>query len=64
MGIADKASNKLQDLKGRGKEKTGRAAGNRDLEIEGKADQVKAAAKDVGEKVKEVGTKAKRLVDP
>ena len=64
MGIADKALNKLQDLKGRGKEATGRAAGNKELEIEGQADQVKAAAKDVGEKAKEVGTKAKRLVNP
>ena len=64
MGTTDKASNKIQDLKGRGKETWGRAAGDRDLEIEGKADQVKAAVKDVGETVKEAGTKAKRIGNP
>jgi uncharacterized protein YjbJ (UPF0337 family) len=64
MGIVDKVSNKIQDLKGRGKETWGRAAGDSDLEIEGKADQVKAAVKDVGETVKEAGTKAKRMVNP
>jgi len=59
MATADKASNKIQDLKGRVKQKTGRATGNKDLESEGKADQVVAAAKDVGEKVKDVGEKVK-----
>jgi uncharacterized protein YjbJ (UPF0337 family) len=64
MGHADKAANKIQDLKGRAKETTGRATGNRNLEDEGKTDQVKAAVKDVGEKVKEAGEKVKRLVKP
>ena len=64
MGITNKASNKIRNLKGRAKEGTGRAAGDKHLEIEGKADQVEAAAREVGEKVKDAGTKAKKLVDP
>jgi len=64
MGNADKAANKLQDLKGKVKETTGRATGNKDLESKGKTDQVKAAAKDVGEEVKSAGNKIKRLVNP
>jgi len=64
MSASGKASNKVEDLKGRVKETTGRATGNKDLESEGKVDQVKAAAKDVGETVKEVGSRAKRLVNP
>ena len=68
MGATGKTSNKVEDLKGRAKEATGRVTGNKDLEAEGK---VEAAAKDVGqkveeagEKVKDVGTKAKHLVKP
>jgi uncharacterized protein YjbJ (UPF0337 family) len=64
MGHADKASNKVQDLKGRAKEAAGRVTKDKDLELGGKADQVAAAAKDVGEKVKDVGEKAKRLLKP
>jgi uncharacterized protein YjbJ (UPF0337 family) len=61
MSTSDKASNKVQDVKGRVKETVGRATGDRDLESKGKTDQVKAAVKDVGEKVKDAGVKAKRL---
>lgn len=57
MGAGDKFANKVQDAKGRVKETVGRATGNRDLEAEGHVDQVKAAAKDVGEKVKDVAKK-------
>jgi uncharacterized protein YjbJ (UPF0337 family) len=64
MSTADKASNKVQDLKGRVKETTGRATGNNDLETKGQADQVKAAVKDIGEKVKDAGNKVKRVVKP
>jgi uncharacterized protein YjbJ (UPF0337 family) len=62
MGKADKASNKIQDLKGRAKQMTGRATGDKDLESEGKVDQIVAAAKDVGEKVKEAGATVERIV--
>jgi uncharacterized protein YjbJ (UPF0337 family) len=63
MGSTDKASHKIEDLKGRVKQVAGRATGDRDLEVDGKRDQVKAAVKDVGEKIKDVGEKAKRLVE-
>ena len=57
MSTADKASNKAQDIKGKVKEAVGDATGNNDLEAKGKADQAKAAVKDVGEKAKDaVGT--------
>lgn len=62
MGTADKASNKVQDLKGRAKQKTGRATGNKDLESEGKADQIGAAAKGVAEKIKDAGAVVERIV--
>ena len=39
MGLKDKAENKVEDLKGQGKESAGKATGDRDLEAEGKADQ-------------------------
>ena len=64
MSTADKASDKIQGLKGRVKETAGRATGNTDLETKGQADQVKAAVKDVGETVKDAGNKAKRVVNP
>jgi uncharacterized protein YjbJ (UPF0337 family) len=59
MGISDKASNKGQDLKGKGEEAVGKVTGDKDLERKGKADQVKSAAKDAGEKVKDTVSKAK-----
>jgi uncharacterized protein YjbJ (UPF0337 family) len=52
-------SNKGQDLKGKGKEAVGKVTGDKDLERKGKADQVKSAAKDAGEKVKDTVSKAK-----
>ncbi len=54
MAVDDKASNKGQDAKGKAKEAAGKATGNAKLEGEGKNDQKAAAAKDAGEKVKDV----------
>jgi uncharacterized protein YjbJ (UPF0337 family) len=54
MGLADKASNKAEELKGKGKEATGQAADDPELEAEGKADQVEGNLKQAGEKVKDV----------
>ncbi|MCJ0904436.1 CsbD family protein [Rhodococcus sp. ARC_M6] len=59
MGIADKAQNKAEDLGGKAKEAAGGATGNKDLENEGKADQVKSAVKDAGEKVKDAASSVK-----
>ena len=52
--LADKASNKAEELKGKGKEATGRATDDPELEAEGKTDQAKANLKQVGEKIKDV----------
>jgi len=53
VGIEDKISNKVQDLKGEGKEHAGRASDDPQLEAEGRGDQTKADLKDAGEKVKD-----------
>ena len=55
MGLKDKAENKVENLKGQGKESAGRATGDESLEAEGKADQTSAKVKDAGEKVKDAG---------
>ena len=54
MGLADKASNKAEELKGEGKEATGQATNDPELEAEGKTDQAKGNLKQAGEKVKDV----------
>lgn len=53
MGIDDKIKNKGQELRGKGKERTGEATGDRDLQAEGQNDQSKADLKQAGEKVKD-----------
>jgi uncharacterized protein YjbJ (UPF0337 family) len=53
MGTEDKISNKVEQLKGKGKEATGRATDDERLENEGKADQGKANIKQAGEKIKD-----------
>jgi uncharacterized protein YjbJ (UPF0337 family) len=53
MGTKDKASNKIQDMKGKVKETVGSTTGNKDLEAKGKTDQAKSSVKDVGEHVKD-----------
>lgn len=53
MGLMDKASNKLEDLKGQGKEQAGKANDDPQLEAEGKADQGEASLKQAGEHVKD-----------
>jgi uncharacterized protein YjbJ (UPF0337 family) len=62
MGTQDKASNKLQDVKGKVEETVGKVTGDDDLEDRGKADQVKASVKDVGEKVKDAASEIKDAV--
>jgi|HubBroStandDraft_5_1064220.scaffolds.fasta_scaffold421585_2 uncharacterized protein YjbJ (UPF0337 family) len=52
MGTKDRASNKMQDAKGKVKETVGSAVGNKDLENEGKTDQTRAGFKDAGEDLK------------
>ncbi|SNS55141.1 CsbD family protein [Rhodococcoides kyotonense] len=59
MGLDDKISNKAEDLGGKAKEATGAATGDRDLEAEGKGDQVSSAVKDAGEKIKDAASTVK-----
>ena len=54
MGLADKASNKAEELKGKGKEAIGRVSDDPELEAEGKTDQAKGNLKQAGEKIKDV----------
>ena len=54
MGLGDKINNKAEELKGKGKEATGKATGDKELEAEGHADQVKGNLKQAGEKIKDV----------
>ncbi|MGH3782514.1 MAG: CsbD family protein [Pseudonocardiaceae bacterium] len=53
MGLADKASNKAEELKGKGKAATGQATDDPGLEAEGKTDQAKGNLKQAGEKIKD-----------
>ena len=54
MSGIDKLKNKAEELGGKGKEAVGDATDNRDLEAEGKSDQVSGNLKQAGEKVKDV----------
>lgn len=53
MGTDDKAENKAEHAGGKLKEGAGDLTDNEDLQAEGKKDQLKANAKDVGEDVKD-----------
>lgn len=53
MKLVNRARNMLLISKGKTKEVTGRAVGNRDLETDGANDQHKGHLKQVGEKVKD-----------
>ncbi|MFF0545098.1 CsbD family protein [Nocardia thailandica] len=53
MSISDKVKNKADELAGKAKEAAGKASDDRDLENEGRGDQVKSNLKDAGEKVKD-----------
>jgi uncharacterized protein YjbJ (UPF0337 family) len=64
MSLADKFRNKVQELRGRIKRNTGEVTGNRRLQAEGRADEVKSNLKQVGEKIKDAfrgrGTRRRR----
>jgi uncharacterized protein YjbJ (UPF0337 family) len=53
MSAIDKAKDKAQTAKGQVKEAAGKAAGDRSMEAEGKADRVSGNLKQAGEKVKD-----------
>ncbi len=62
MGTRDKASNKAQDMKGKGKEAVGRIVGNKRLERKGKMDRSKSAVKNAGEDVKHAASHVKDAI--
>ena len=53
MGKDDKMDNKAEELAGKAKEGIGKVTGDKDLESQGKHDQVKSNLKQAGEKVKD-----------
>ena len=55
MGFMDKLRNRFTMGKGKAKQDAGRAAGDRRLETEGRADRVKGAGGQVGEQIKDAG---------
>jgi uncharacterized protein YjbJ (UPF0337 family) len=54
VSFADKVKHKAEELKGKGKEALGRATGDDELKVEGKADQAKGRIKQAGEKIKDI----------
>jgi uncharacterized protein YjbJ (UPF0337 family) len=64
VSFADKFRNKAQELRGRIKRNTGEVTGDRRLQSEGRADEVKSNLKQAGEKVKDAfrgrGTRRRR----
>jgi uncharacterized protein YjbJ (UPF0337 family) len=59
MGLGDKVKNKTEEISGKTKKRIGRAIGDRNLEAEGRAGQVKSRIKQTGEKIKDA-TKNRR----
>lgn len=53
MGLEDKISNAVEDVKGKIKEATGKATDDESMQAEGKTDQAKSDLKGAGEKVKD-----------
>jgi uncharacterized protein YjbJ (UPF0337 family) len=53
MGARDKTKDKAQVVKGKIKEATGKATGNRSLEAKGKGNKASGNLKQAGEKVKD-----------
>lgn len=53
MAVHDKLNNSAEKDLGSAKEEAGKALGDRDLEQEGRADQISAEAKQAGEKIKD-----------
>ncbi|MCK9875747.1 CsbD family protein [Frankia sp. AgPm24] len=53
MSFTDKIRNKVDELRGRGKQATGRAAGDRRTESEGRGERASADLRQAGEKAKD-----------
>ncbi|MBO0846248.1 MAG: CsbD family protein [Nocardioides sp.] len=59
MGLDDKAKHQAQDTKGKAKEATGAATGNRGMKAKGRNDQNQAKAKEAGRHVKQAAKDTK-----
>jgi uncharacterized protein YjbJ (UPF0337 family) len=53
MGAENKAANKVTEIKGKIKQKTGQVTNDEGLEAEGRAEESKGDLKQAGEKVKD-----------
>lgn len=53
MGLGDKISNKVDEVKGTAKERAGGATGDESLQAEGAGDRTEANTKQAGEHVKD-----------
>ncbi|CAO5182391.1 CsbD-like domain-containing protein [Frankia sp. AiPs1] len=53
MSFVDKVRNKVDELRGRGKQAAGRAAGDRRTEADGRGDRATADLRQAGEKAKD-----------
>ncbi|WP_261553653.1 CsbD family protein [Frankia tisae] len=53
VSFVDKVKNKVGELRGRGKEATGKATGNRDLRADGAGERGVADLRNAGEKTKD-----------
>ena len=53
MALEDKARNTAETVRGKAKDVAGRATGDKDLETEGKTEQVLGHLRQAGEKVKD-----------
>jgi len=60
--VANKVSNKAQEVKGRTKEAAGKSTGDRSLEARGKGDQLKAHSKQAAADLKKSARKAKQTL--
>ena len=58
MALEDKARNSAETVRGKAKDVVGHATGDKDLETEGKAEQVVGHLKQAGEKVKDAARSA------
>jgi uncharacterized protein YjbJ (UPF0337 family) len=59
MGLGDKIKHGVEEASGKGKETTGKATGDENLQAEGRADQSEAKVKQAGDKVKDAASDAK-----
>ena len=53
MGFSDKMNNKAKELRGRMKRNAGEVTGNRELQAQGRSEEMAGSLRQAGEKVKD-----------